>query len=327
MKKLIVSFFLCLLCFLIPVWVRSVMDGMEDEDVQMERTEIYFPEDDTKIEVLFSDGVRVMTIQDYLVGTLSAEMPASYPEEALKAQAIAARTNLYYKRMIRILHPDLASHEDADICADYSHCQAFATEEEQKVKWGDKYAEKKNKMEQAVSNTRNLCLTYEEKPISALFHAISSGKTEAASDVWGGDEIPYLVSVDSGWDKNSDGYESVTTLSMEEAKSVILEAYPDAVMPENPDQWVTEIEKSGSGGWMRLKLWGMELSGREFRNLFSLRSTNIALKWEGGTLYLTTHGYGHGVGMSQYGAKCMAEEGKNAAEILSHYYPGTEIRK
>ncbi|MBR4866059.1 MAG: SpoIID/LytB domain-containing protein, partial [Clostridia bacterium] len=268
MKKPIVSLLLCILCFLIPVWVLSVVeDPMEEE----EKAEI--PRDEDLIEVLFSDEIKTMTIEKYLVGTLSAEMPASYPEEALKAQAIAARSNLLYKMELRDRYPQQASHKDADICADYAHCQAFATEEEQKEKWGEKYEEKHAKMAKAVTDTQNVFLTYEGRPVSALFHAISSGKTESAADVWGGNGIPYLISVESEWDKGSDGYESVTTLTLEEAKSVILEAYPGTAMPDMPDQWVTELVKSGSGGWMKLKLWGKELSGREFRNLFSLRST------------------------------------------------------
>ncbi len=321
MKKPIISLLLCVLCFLIPVWVLSVVEDPKKEGEE----KAAIPRDEDMIEVLFSDEIKTMTMQDYLVGTLSAEMPASYPEEALKAQAIAARSNLLYKIELRDRYPEQASHKDADICADYAHCQAFATEEEQKEKWGDKYEEKHAKMVKAVTDTQNVFLTYEGRPISALFHAISSGKTESAADVWGGNGIPYLVPVESEWDKSSDGYESVTTLTLEEARSIILEAYPNAAIPETPDKWVTELKKSESGGWMKLNLWGKEVTGREFRNLFSLRSTNITLEWEGETLHLITHGYGHGVGMSQYGAKCMAEEGKTAGEILAYYYPGTTI--
>lgn len=326
MKKVIASLLLCILCFFIPIWVLSVVEKQEEEKENF-KSEIIFPKDDVTVQVLFRDEVAEMSMHDYLVGTLAAEMPAGYPIEALKAQAVAARTNLFYKMWVRDNYPDKASHPEADICADFAHCQAFATEEEQREKWDGEYEVKRAKMERAVSETDGTYITYRNQPVSALFHAISSGRTEAASDVWGGEEIPYLMPVESGWDKDSDGYESVTTLTLEEAKAIVLEKYPEAVFGENPKEWIKSVKKSDSGGWMNLELCGIVLTGREFRNLFSLRSTHISLEWEGEHLYLTTHGYGHGVGMSQYGAKCLAEEGKYAEEILKYYYIGTTVKK
>lgn len=341
MKKLISVLIVCAIFFLIPITVvsivrneRSHMDEPSEENRSPESegqgviifTEPEMLSDDQLIEVLIGEEVVKMTLHEYVTNVVAAEMPASYPPEALKAQAIAARTNAIYKKTIREKHPESASHENADICANYAHCQAYADEAAQKEKWGSKFETYHALVEEAVLESDGEIITYKGNPISAIFHATSSGMTENAADVWGS-EVPYLHAVESKWDENDAKFTTQAVMTGEEFSKILKEECPDAVLEGDPSGWFDEVEKSASGGIIKIRIGGVELAGRKFRNIFGLRSANITFSVEGNEITMTVKGYGHGVGMSQYGAGAMAEEGKTADEIIQYYYTDVGIEK
>ncbi len=341
MKKLTSALIVCAIIFLMPLCMISILKEektQEDEKNTQPPAEseerqgiVIFTEpdvlsDNQPIKVLIGEEVVELTLHEYVVNVVAAEMPASYPMEALKAQAIAARTNAIYKKRIREEHPDRASHENADICANYAHCQAYADEAAQKEKWGDGYETYHAYIEQAVKETDGKFITYKGNPISAIFHSTSSGRTENAADVWGS-TVPYLVSVESRWDENDSKFETHATLTIEEFKEIFLEKYKDAVLEGDPAAWFRDVERSEAGGIIKMTLGGVEIAGRTFRNLYGLRSANITFSVREDTVTMTVKGYGHGVGMSQYGAGAMAEEGKTAEEIIRYYYTGVDIER
>jgi len=330
-KKLVAAAVCTMMIFLVPLTFyigRRDQKGEQEQEtstiVEFKKQEVI--EDTIVVEVLKGEEVVDMTMHDYLIGVLAAEMPALYPEEALKAQAIAARTNTLYKMEIRTAHPESAKHENADICTDYAHCQSYADEAALHEKWGNEYDTYLARVTKAVEETGGVYVAYEGKVISALFHSISGGMTESAEDVWGS-EIPYLQSVDSHWDTESKGYRSEVTLTIEELYKTVQAEYPEAERGEKNEDAVGEITRSKAGGIQKIVLMGVELTGKQFRNLLGLRSTNVTFSFEGDSVRLTVLGYGHGVGLSQDGAKGMAEEGRNAEEILLHYYSGCELMK
>jgi len=328
-KKMIAAAVCTMMIFLVPLgfYIGERNKNTENKEIN-DTAEIdssrEIKEDGAIILVLKDEGTAEMTLHDYLIGVVAAEMSASYHEEALKAQAIAARTYTYYKINVRTNHPESAGHENADVCTDYSHCQSYADEESLREKWGTEYEKYLTKVTEAVEATDGEVITYQRKVISALFHAISSGKTESAEDVWGND-YPYLQSVDSHWDLESKGYQSMVSMSADDWMQTVREAYPEAQMCEKTEEIVGEIVRSEAGGIKTAEIMEMTLTGKQIRNLFGLRSTNITFSVEGDQMVMTVLGYGHGVGMSQDGAKGMAEEGKTAEEIVRHYYTDCEV--
>lgn len=267
-------------------------------------------------------SVEKLSLDEYLAGVVAAEMPALFPEEALKAQAVAARTYT----MKKIAAAPAAEHNGAAVCANPSHCKAYAPLSETAAGWSgdaEKYTEK---ILRAVEETDGEILLYDGEPITAVFHSTSSGKTENAVDVWGGN-VPYLVSVESPGDKESPRYEEEKVLLPDEFKKKFSEKYPDAVYDENPENWISKISRSSAGGVKSLSVAGVAVKGSDFRSVFGLNSTNFTVSYADGELKIKTRGYGHGVGMSQYGARAMALEGKKYDEILKSYYSGVILGK
>lgn len=256
-----------------------------------------------------------MNLEDYLIGVVAAEMPASFEEEALKAQAVAARTYTLYKSAGE-------SHPDGEVCTDPGHCQAYLTDEQMHTNWGNDYSLYFNKIKEAVYSTRGQVLTYNEEPVMAVFHSMGGGKTENSEDVWGSD-IPYLVSVDSPGEEEATNYNSTVTVSFEDFKNKILSEYPNASINSFLD--ISQPVLSEGGHVKSMIIGAVTVSGTKLRSMFNLRSTKFYLTFEGGNVTFNVTGYGHGVGMSQYGANAMAKEGKTYKEILSHYYMGTTL--
>ena len=273
------------------------------------------------ITVLIHGDVHEMTLEDYTAGALAAEMPASFPEEALKAQAVAARTFAVYKQS---LGTD-TQHPNAAVCADYTHCAAFVDlDTEAKQQWGSNAAAWTEKIKTAVRETSGQVVTYNGTPIAAVFHSAAAKQTEAAVSVWGTD-IPYLTTVDSDGDADCPKYDASVTFGAEEFRQIMLSKYPDINLTGLPKTWFTDIDTSEAGGVRTCKIGGQELKGTEVRALFGLNSTHFTIKTTDTSLTFHTQGYGHGVGMSQYGARNMAENGKGYREILTHYYTDTQI--
>lgn len=277
------------------------------------------PSDTVSVYIKSEDKVEEMAINDYLKCVVAAEMPVDFNEEALKAQAVAARTYL----VSHMQGEPSEEHKGADVCSDYAHCQAYISEEERTASWGDAAKANWEKINGAVEATDGLIIKYDNKPISAVFHSTSSGKTERAADVWG-EDIPYLQSVDSQGDERSPKYTSEVRLSIDEFKRIASENIEGV----NWDNGLySNIERSDAGGIITLDIGGQNIKGTKFRSMFDLNSTNAEINEGGGAVTMSVRGYGHGVGMSQYGANYLAGEGMGFEDILKSYYTGVKIGK
>ena len=274
------------------------------------------------LRLLGRDGqVTELAMGDYLWGVVAAEMPAAFEPEALRAQAVCARTYSLWKLAAK-------SHEadGADICADSSCCQAYLSREDAAQRWGEGTAGTYTaKIAAAVADTDGQVLTYEGAPIQAVFFSSAAGATEDAAAVWG-KSLPYLVSVDSPEGDEVPNYRSTVTLTAEQVKKAAGEAGLGCDLSGEPSGWFQNLTRTASGRVASVELGGAELSGGAVRSLFALRSACFDVSEQDGLFTFSVTGYGHGVGMSQYGANAMAKEGLGWREILAHYYTGAEIQ-
>ena len=271
-------------------------------------------------------AVQKIPVRDYLIGAVAAEMPASYSHDALCAQVIASHTYAERMRMNHIKHPD-SSILGADFSDDSSLYQAFYSDAELRSLWGEDYAENYKKITDAVDAVGDLVLYHENEPIVAAFHAISAGKTESAEEIWGA-ALPYLVSVPSPEDINAPQYETVSSFSAGTFSTAIRAVRPDLTFSDSPSEWVGTQQTTAAGTVLRIAVGSGSMSGEELRNALSLRSACFTVRYDADThtFDFTVHGYGHLVGMSQFGANQMALSGASYSDILQHYYPGTELR-
>lgn len=247
-----------------------------------------------------------LDFEEYLTGVVYAEMPASFSSEALKAQAVAARTYAKFKL-----------NQNNHICDNPAHCQAWAEND---------YSDEFKKVEKAVKETGGEVVTYLGEAIEAFFHSSSGGKTETSKNVWG-KEIPYLVSVDSpNEDKIMSTFFSEKEITYKEIQEKINVAKGKKVITTDKlKNKIKVISKTEGDRVKEIKIDKITLSGTEIRTIFELRSANFDIELKDKSMIFKVKGYGHGVGMSQWGAEVMAKEGKNYREILSYYYPNTEI--
>lgn len=276
--------------------------------------------DDTTIKLYVKDKKQIVQIplEEYVKGVVAAEMPVTFSMEALKAQAIAARTNA-----VRRIQNNLLTPEGAHATDDHRQFQAYSSDDQLKEHWGVvEYQINMNKIVQAVNETKGQILTYNGEPIDALFFSTSNGKTENSQDYWG-KALPYLRSVDSPWDKDAKHATDTKALSLQEFNKLL--GINAVVTSANQGQMIKVLDTSSSHRIKKILVAGKQMSGPEFRDALGLYSTDFAWKVEGSSITFTTHGYGHGVGMSQYGADGMAKEGKKAAEILTYFYQGTTL--
>ncbi len=258
--------------------------------------------------------IEEMKVEDYIFCVVAAEMPALYEAEALKAQAVAAYTYALYKSK--------TSDADYDITDDSSIDQAFKTREQIREKWGEKADEYEAKIRDAIKSVSGQKIYYEGSPILSVYHAISSGQTENASEVWGG-SYAYLTAVDSSWDKLSTDYLSTVQLTSEEFSKKLSQKVE---LKGDASAWVGEIKKSSSGSVLSIALGGKTVSGGDIRSALELRSSNFDISFADGKFTLTVRGYGHGIGMSQNGANYLAQQGKSYKEILTHYYKDCSVQ-
>ncbi len=272
------------------------------------------------LRVLLEDGtVSELTMADYLWRVVAAEMPASFEPAALEAQAVCARTYSLWK-----LAGGTHQEDGADLCADSGCCQAYIDPSEAEERWGEQAAAHTVRIAAAVSATDGQYLSYGGKPIQAVFFSSSTAVTEDAAAVWGS-ALPYLVSVDSPEGEEVPNYRSTVTLTAEEVESLAAEAGLDADLTGEPAQWLTDMSYTASGRVAELKLGGVALSGGAARTLFGLRSACFTVTEAEGVFTFSVTGYGHGVGMSQYGANAMAKEGHGWQDIVTHYYTGVTV--
>ena len=255
------------------------------------------------------DEIAEINCDEYILGCIAGEMPLNYNDEALKAQGIAAYTFALYKRQF--------SKNDYDITADYNIDQTFLTDEQLKQKWGDDYSQNRQRLEKLVKSIKGKWLCFEGKPALCVYHAVSCGVTYSAKDVWG-TEVPYLKSVDSSYDKLSKDYLSVTELSKKDFCKII-------GLRANSDISKIKIENDKSGRVRKISFDEKSFNSSDFAKKLGLKSQNFEIETKDNVV-IKTYGYGHGVGMSQYGANCLANGGSSYKEILHHYYSGCSIK-
>ncbi|MDS0528331.1 stage II sporulation protein D [Clostridium sp. SHJSY1] len=278
-----------------------------------------------KVKMYDTKKQQVIEIQleDYVAGVVSAEVPADFGDEALKAQAIAARTFYFSRR----LSPCSEAH-GGEIC-DSTHCQVYMSKEERMNSWDKSDAQKNwDKIVSAVDATKGEVLVYDGEIVKhPQFFAISSGKTENSIDVFS-DDIPYLKSTDSPGEEIAKKYETATEVKNGDFVSKVNSVYPKANLNEkNIKSSINILSRTEGGGIKEIQIGNVKLTGVEFRKIFNINSTNFTLVYENSKIKIDCKGYGHGVGMSQWGANVMAKEGKTCDEILKHYYTGVEIDK
>lgn len=280
------------------------------------------PSGGNTLTVLIDGETRTMTMQEYLWGVVAAEMPAAFEQEALNAQTIAARTYTLY----RMEHPG-DKHPDADICGDAACCQAWISYDERMESWSAKSAKAyAAKITEAVESTENQIISYDGSPILAAFHASSAGFTKSALDVWG-EDFPYLQEVQSPEETDAiPNYYSTVEISAKDCRAALEEAVSKAdLSSDNCADWFGEESYDDDGLPNAIEIGGVWVDTSTVRSLFQLRSATFTVGTEDDTVTFYVTGYGHGVGMSQYGANALAKQGKTAEEILKWYYSGVEI--
>ncbi len=299
----------------------KVADPSSGSKPEMLEEETVLPSCDAEVtlKVLIDGELVEKALDDYLWEVAAAEMPASFALEALKAQVSAARTYTLY----RMANPNSA-HPNADICTDSGCCQAWISREARLESWGSSASKYEEKLTQAVSSTDGMAIYYDSEPILAVFHASSAGYTKSAEEVWGS-AVPYLVEVESPEGAEVPNYYSTVTLSLSAFREAFLSAYPDASLEDDASTWLGETVYDDCGALYSITIGGVNVRATQLRTLFNLRSASFELRLgdESATFYVT--GYGHGVGMSQYGANALAAQGKTYVEILEWYYPGAAV--
>lgn len=271
--------------------------------------------------------IVAMDVNDYLRGVLPSEMPPSFSLEALKAQAVVARTYLYNKIEGNI---NGEIHKDADICDDFAHCQAYHSKEKIIEIWKNRgFSEKeiieyKDKINKAVNETTDVVIKYNGKCIKAFFHANSGGRTEDCKAIWNKEDIPYLRSVESLGEEEHKYFKTENKFTKEEFENIVRNKI-DKQYNYNKD--VEIIEYTDSKRVSKVKIGNNILEGTKIREIFNLKSTNFNIILADGGVEFKVTGYGHGVGMSQTGANYYAKQGKKYDEIIKHYYQGVDVIK
>jgi len=317
MKKIVwITFLIAATMLLMPLSVLGnqpkVVQTVNFENEQKAETEEL--SDTFRLYDPKTEKITEISREDYIFGVVAAEMPALYEKEALKAQAVAAYTYACYNREIN-------KAAEYDLSTDPSNSQCFITKAEAKEKWGSKADEYKEKIESVIKETNDYVIKYDGEIILAVYHAISSGKTETSANVWGKD-YPYLKSVDSKWDKDSQNYTETVSFTVGEIKKKLGE---DIEWGKKAKDYFGKSVLTESGYVDEITVCGKKISGTDIRNKLDLRSACFEVKFKDDKFLITTYGYGHGVGMSQNGANELAKKGKNFKEILQHYYSGCSI--
>lgn len=264
-------------------------------------------------------AIETLPLESYVEGVVSAEMPAEFELEALKAQALAARTYI----IRRLKEKNFSDVPDGAYVLDTIKHQVYLDDQQRQSRWAEEYEWKSARIKQAVQATAGIVLTYDGQPIDATFFSTSNGFTENASDYWE-HSIPYLRSVASPWDVQSPRYEETTEISVPELEQKLgikleLEA-------SSQGTWYQVLERTPGNRVGKARIGGKELSGREIREKLGLNSTAFSMELRKNQVLIKTRGYGHGVGMSQWGANGMAKAGKKAEQIVKYFYQGISLK-
>ena len=325
MKKFIAYFiFLIVLIFTMPIIFTNPFQKTEEtmaEDEKKEYTKADYGDLST-IKLLHSNTgeIEELDFDTYLYGVVSAEMPASYEIEALRAQAVIARTYTMYKVA------NGSKHEDADICDNPACCQAWISKENRLARWDENLRDEYwNKIVDSVDSTSGRYVAYENQPINAFFHSNSGGMTELPVNVWGG-QYPYLQVVATSGEENYNGYSSEVEVSKDELIQKMLEKYSNFQINFDEVNCIQILDLTESGRVKTMKIGNISLSGVEVRKIFELKSAKFEFEINGDKIRFKVIGYGHGVGMSQNGADSLAKQGMNYEEIIKYYYKDVEIK-
>ena len=306
----------------IPVYIsgNSTYSETEKPEKSEKETEEYY----NILDVSTGEVLKVSKL-DYITGAVCAEMPATFETEALKAQAITAHTYAERQCMRERENPtpELCG---ADFSNDTNKFQGYFTVNQAKQFYKENFDLYYSKISDAVSEVWDYTIYYDDEPIISAFHSMSSGKTESAENVWGSD-IEYLKSVDSPQDISAPKYLEETEYDCETIKNKLISEYPEIQLDDDYTKWFEIKEVSDAGTVLSLRAGDIEITGNDLRSVLLLRSAVFEIECKDNKFIFTTKGYGHCVGMSQYGANAMAQEGKTWREILEHYYSGCTISK
>jgi stage II sporulation protein D len=316
-----------LLVLVLVIVVPMLVVGIHTRNSKLDRSGTEVKGEDVMIRVYFHEQKKIVTmsLEEYLKGVVAAEMPAEFELEALKAQAVAARTYAV-KNMTIYGGSGLADQPGADVSTDYRQSQAWLDEEKLRERWGSNYERFWSKISQAVEETRGQVATYNGEFIQAVFHSTSGERTASAKEVWGFD-YPYLISVPCKWDQKSPRYRDKKEFSLAEVEQLL-----------GPETQVVAAMQNGSGGAAQIlnttesgrvgqvRIGSKVLSGADVREKLDLRSNNFSVEMKEGKMVFNTIGYGHGVGMCQYGANGMAKEGMDYRQIITTYYTGVALK-
>ena len=327
-STLIFSILILILMIVSPMIIIKSMPAKANSD---EDLSVRVDEDDNKIVLAGNEVIKVnitkenrieeVPIEEYVKSVVSGEMPVSFNNEALKAQAVAARTYIASKR----LRPcDIAN--GGDVC-DTTHCQVYINKDIRLGSWEGKANEYWEKISKAVEDTKGMVLSYnDELVLYPQFFSTSSGRTENAQDVFS-NSVPYLVSTESTGEEIAPKFQAEFPFNINEFVNKINEKYPEAsITAENLQDNIEIISRSEAGSVKEIRVGEINMRGLDFRLALGLTSSNFEYSIEGEEILFKCKGYGHGVGMSQWGANVMGKNGSDYKEILTHYYTGVEIK-
>lgn len=319
-----IIFFVVVTLFMPMLIVTSCDISITNKDKPIDRNIV---ESDLIVTVYNHNTEEIMEIglEEYIMGVVAAEAPAAFEMEALKAQAVAARTYTIWRRFLHEAtgHPD---HPGAIVCTSHLHCQEWLSLDALKERHGNKWIRNYlPKIEEAVMSTKGIIMTYDMRPIEPLYHSTSGGHTENSEDVFT-TAIPYLRGVSSPYEEGSPVLVDQYKITIKDFISKLKAKHGDLDIDEKKiDSEIDILERSSGGTIKRIRIGNKEFSGREIRELFGLRSANFTIETRGKDMNFITRGYGHGVGMSQWGANGMAKEGSTYDEILKYYYQGVSL--
>lgn len=320
MKKIVITFicFFIILALIPVIAIDAPQKNSDDTPAPSKPAEI----SDKNCFVILntSDGKNIsVNDREFLYGAVTYEMPPGFEEEALKAQAVAAYTFFCRKRLLQRADPD-PSLKGADFSADLSSGEIYMNEEMRRKKLGSMYNESMAKIKKCCDSVYGKILKDSSgKPIEAAYHAISSGVTEDSKDIFGNDQ-PYLSSVSSPGDVYAPDYITEPQFTADELRNRLRRSVNDISFSGKPESYIKGLSKTAAGSVKTINICGKSLTGSQVRNIFGLRSANYEVTFENNQFIFLVRGYGHGVGMSQYGAQSMAENGADYKEILYHYY-------
>lgn len=337
LRNKLVFFYALIVVLAISIFISSInkMDKAikvyeEEKEIEqgIEKIKEYItnlPTKTIKVKIVSTGEIKTMDINDYLIGVVPSEMPPSHEIEALRAQAIVARTYAYEKMGTK-------GHTDCDICDNSAHCQAYYDIERIVQVWKNRgfddelRKEYLEKVKQAVYSTENIVAVYDNKLIKAYFHADSGGRTEDVSSIWGKQNIPYLVSVESLGEEEHKYYKTTVKLTVGELENKLNKNTSKPCSVGNlTDNVIKIISYTKSGRVDQVDIAGNIYTANELRSALGLKSTNFTVDYNDGNITFNVTGYGHGVGLSQTGANYYAKSGMTAEEIIKHYYTGVDL--